>query len=400
MKTAIRAFLAVSLALGFHASTEPASARDSNDALAKAKQLMQDGEFDKAVEASGSVLARAQKKKDVLTQLEVLDVLGHEKISAKLHQDSERNKLMGLLLSKLDAKHASAVCPAGQVGHALLLLASRTGDWSHVKAAAAAAKKYASQKTGQHAKVMATYGEALVAIADGKAAAAVEPLRKVVEAANQEGWGHTAVHAVTELAAAHLAGEDAPAAARAMELGKLALDKSKETYVVNAWKRLVAARLADAPENVLAPYTEAVAPEGGGRSVSAAGGRGGKGGAGGKGGRGGQRSESPLGKAWKRLSKKKPFVTAERTETGFAVGQSFDQDYEGKQSFESGVKLLDNGGVTLAFFGRGVRVAMLDLTGLRGQPGDSSEPGPFEFFTPLAKGETWGIAKSGVISVR
>ena len=89
-----------------------------------------------------------------------------------------------------------------------------------------------------------------------------------------------------------------------------------------------------------------------------------------------------------------------RTDSGFRMTQSFDKRFEKEVEFGTGVKHVDDGGITIAYFDRGVALRMLDLVGNKGQPGESTHPAPFQFFTPLAKGETWGITKAGTIIVK
>ena len=56
-------------------------------------------------------------------------------------------------------------------------------------------------------------------------------------------------------------------------------------------------------------------------------------------------------------------------------------------------------GVGISFFDRGVRLSMLDMAGRGGAPGEGSQPRPFEFFTRIASGETWGLTPKGEIKI-
>ncbi len=42
---------------------------------------------------------------------------------------------------------------------------------------------------------------------------------------------------------------------------------------------------------------------------------------------------------------------------------------------------------------------MVDLEGLRGQPGEASHPSPVVPFYYLAVGETWSVSKDGTVSI-
>jgi hypothetical protein len=43
---------------------------------------------------------------------------------------------------------------------------------------------------------------------------------------------------------------------------------------------------------------------------------------------------------------------------------------------------------------------MIDLRGLDGQPGDSSQAGEWDLLYLLAPGEAWSVTKQGVVSVK
>ena len=55
-------------------------------------------------------------------------------------------------------------------------------------------------------------------------------------------------------------------------------------------------------------------------------------------------------------------------------------------------------GIALSFWDGGVRLYMVDLRGLDGQPGESSERGGFVFFDPVARGYVWGVTKDGIVT--
>ena len=80
------------------------------------------------------------------------------------------------------------------------------------------------------------------------------------------------------------------------------------------------------------------------------------------------------------------------------IRQSFDRGFEAEQPRKDGVKYQAGGGVTLSFWDGGVSLYMVDLTGLHGQPGESSARRSFFFFHPLARGYTWGVSKDGKVT--
>ncbi len=370
----------------------PAVAKDSSGALAGAKRLAKAGKYIEAVEICAEELKAAQKKKDLPRQFAAWRTLDSREFhplarGAKLRADHA--KCLKLLMMKLDPKTTSGVCSAGQVAHALLFHASRTGDATHVAQAVEVVAAYAKLKTGRHAKSMGDYATGMDLIAAGKAAEACRSLSAALGVAKSEGWSYTAVHIGTELAAAHLAAGAESEAKQALATTKTALDETKDRAVFQIWQSMVKTRLPDAPETVLAPFEASAEDFGGAGMAGAAGGRGGT-----------PSSESKVGGAWKKLSKKKPFVSVLRTGSGFRMTESFDKHFEKEKEFATGVKHVDDGGITVAYFDRGVALVMLDLRGNMGQPGEASEPGPFQFFTPLAEGETWGITKAGTIIVK
>ena len=166
-------------------------------------------------------------------------------------------KCLKLLLMKLDPKTTSGICSAGQVAHALLFHASRTGDTTHVAQAAEVAAAYAKlKKTGRHARAMGDYAAGMDLVAAGKAAEACRSLSSALKVASDEGWSYTAVHVATELAAAYLAGGSEEDAATALAGAKAALDATKDGTVFQFWRDMIKTRLPDASETVLAAFND------------------------------------------------------------------------------------------------------------------------------------------------
>ena len=107
---------------------------------------------------------------------------------------------------------------------------------------------------------------------------------------------------------------------------------------------------------------------------------------------------SPIGKALPKWPAGKPFATVGRTSSGFRCDLSFDEAQAVEVALRTGQHTWEweGSGVTLFLFGPAVALRMLDLTGLRGQPGGRASPSRAWAYYWLAAGETWGATKTGV----
>ncbi|MFV1959293.1 MAG: hypothetical protein ACC662_07755 [Planctomycetota bacterium] len=366
--------------------------------IAEAEKLAKDGHYVEAAKVYGAELALAQKKKDLPRQGRIARSMQGAMVSRPGPGANGRDvhaRTLETLMLALDPKQDHAFLSAGQLAHALLMDATRTGNLAHVEAAAKVCKLHAKNpKAGPFARAMDDYATGLLAMKAGKPADAIAPLGNALAVTVEQGWAWPSVHVATELAAACTAAGKEDQAAGALAKAGSALAASGDQAVAQVFRTLVKHRLEDAPEKVLAAYEAALKPFNRGASASAAGGRGGKGGQGGRGGV----HLSKIGRAWKKLSKRKPFVTVERTADGFVIRETFDRGFEATQPVAHGVKHNDDGGVTLSFWDGGVRLVMVDMEGRRGQPGESSQPGSFVFFHPLARGATWGVLKDGTVT--
>ena len=230
------------VALCLVALVSSAEAKKKSDALAEAKRLAKSGKYVEAVDLCASELATAQKKKDLRRELEIADVLKDDAFR-KLTTDASNAKTYGLclkaLLLKLDPKKTSAVCSAGQVAHALLFHATRTGDMSHVGATGDVCAAYAKLSTGEFADVMVSYGVAMHLVATGEAPLARRSLSNALTMARMNGWSWASVHFATELAALHLAEGAVEEAAKAMAGAQTALQYTKDRAVFHAWRTMI-----------------------------------------------------------------------------------------------------------------------------------------------------------------
>ena len=78
------------------------------------------------------------------------------------------------------------------------------------------------------------------------------------------------------------------------------------------------------------------------------------------------------------------------TEQGFEIREGFDASFSATQPRKHGTKYHADGGVTLVFWSHAVGLRMIDPSGRRGQPGESSTgPGPVRAYYFLARDEEW-----------
>lgn len=376
---------------------------DAKTRLRSAEDLAKSGSAVEAAEAYAVAMVAAQKANDLEAQERLMRSLERSIPRALTRGSSTRSGLApatSILMSGLSPKRNGAFLSCGALAHWCILEATGSDDRAQLddacNAAIAAAKV---SKSGAYTKAMASYARGLQHAAKQEHGLACPLLQTALDKMTKEGWASSAVVVATEAAAAYLAAGQVRKAIAALESGAAAMKASGDQEVVRIWRLAVSKRLPDAGPNVLAPYTQAMEPLGKGGVAFAKGGKGGQGGRGGQGGAGGAQ-ESKVGKAWKKLSKSKPFISVKRTADGYVIKQGFDKRFKATQPYAEGVKHHDDGGVTLSFWDGGVRLYMVDLEGRRGQPGESSLPTSFAFFTPLAIGETWSVNKKGDITIK
>jgi len=376
--------------------------KPGGERIAKAEELAKKGRYHEAAALFGAEMAAAQKKKDLAWQERTARSMRDAMkvpVGKKAGEEDEYARCLEAVMLALDPKRNHAFCSAGQLSHALLMNATFTGDYAHVEAAARVCASHAKiSKVGSFAGAMADYAAGLLDVAGGESKSAIPRFEAALDVTSREGWAWPSIHVATELAAACVAASQDDKAAAALAKAAIALKESGDRAVAQRFREVVRARLERASETVLSPYEAAMERFSGGSSVGAAGGRGGRGGKGASAGRAREPDLSKVGRAWKKQSRKKPFVTVTRTADGYVIRQGFDKEFEARQPTKHGVKHHDDGGITLSFWDGCTRLAMVDLTGLQGQPGERSEPHPFALFHPLARGYTWGVTKDGVVT--
>jgi len=334
---------------------------------AQLEQLAKSGKPLEAARVAGTWAAKAQKSGDVLEEEAAWQAL------RKGVGDAQYRDACAEVMKQLDPKRNGAYLSAHLLAFGLLRAAIREGDDAHV---ADAVRVLEARR-----KDAGACAAALTALAHGVAAArkapagAVGPLTTAFEAAMKNGWLDLATHAGIELACVEKqVGREGTTLQRLDEALRAHGDRS----LVQVRNALAAKRIPESRLDV------------GGGSVSAAGGRGGRGGVEG----------SPVGAAWNGLKSTKPLVVVKRAAQVFKLEPGFKGAKDGECVFKTGVFHGECGGITLSFCDTGVGLAMIDLTGRRGQPGESSQPRSWQFFYLLAPGETWSVTKTGVVSVK
>ena len=292
------------------------------------------------------------------------------------------------LMLALDPSESRAFISAHILARNLLLDATRTGNTKFVADAAKVVAEHAKGgKIGKCARAMKLYADGLTLEDDD---AALNVFSKAHDLFCAERWTYLAMHGAVEIASRS---RDEAAAVAAIEALMPLYPKGADASLGYVLRDLIAARLAEAPKAVRAAADRVYAQNSGPRSVSAAGG------AGAKGGRAGQRSK--VGEALDRYPRRKALVTVQRTKKGFEMRESFDKKFRYTQKPKHGLVHKDNGGVTVGFWGSAVGLAMVDATGRRGQPGESSAgPAPHRAFYFLARKEKWSFDRMGRVTIK
>ena len=325
---------------------------------------------------AGDELAQAQKRGD-LVEIQKIVRKTRANNAAALHE----------LMMTLDAGRSRAFVSAHIIARNLLLDATRTGEQKFVGDAARVIAKHVKGKgVGKCAKAVKFYADGMTDTDTDKALFALSKAHRVF---CDEGWAVLAMHTGVEIATRS---QDAAAGAAAIEKLFPLFPEDADYNLRQVFRALVEARLAGTSNEVRTACDKVLATKKPGGSVSAAGGAGGK---------GGFVATSKVGKALGRYPKKKSLVTAKRTRGGFDIREGFDKRYRHTQALKHGLVFHDDGGVTLGFWGYAVGLGMVDPSGRNGQPGGSSVgPGRHLAYYFLARGETWGFNKTGVVTIK
>ncbi len=290
------------------------------------------------------------------------------------------------IMEQLDHGHLGAYVSTQALARFVVESAVRTGEPRGLRAAADALEKQAKiRKSGRGVRTLAVIAATML---EGPEAA---PLEESFEVCRKAGWGHLAFVVAVETAARHVVKGEADAARQILDSAVKGVVSSaqNEAALRQRVRFLADARLRDAPEDVRG----VLEPLRAGGSVGLAGGAGGAGASGG-------RSLSAVGNAWPKLTKSKPFVTVKRSGDTAIVRQSFQKKFSEEVELDFGEHVQNSGGVALWFCGRDVSLCMVDESGRNGMPGGSSSKSSWRAWYLLADGETWGVSKSGAVTIK
>jgi len=339
-----------------------------SESEAEVKRLAAEGKTLEAVQLAGAWVAEAQKRGDLIEEGAAFAALRGIPLTGVTYCDA-----CAELIKLLDSKRNGAYVSAHFLALEIVRMAIRNNDDLRLADALVVLTK-PRKEGGACATVLEDLLRGVVAARKGETNDA--RLRAAFEAALMYGWLNLATYAGTELACAEKkAGRESDTLDRLDE----ALRASGDRALLQLRRALAEARI---PERSI---------ELGPGGVSAKGGRGGRGGV----------KESPVGEAWEDFPKSKALITVKRGAKEFEIEPRFRGAPKGKQEPGPGVRHWDGGGITLSFYGKGVALTMIDLTGRRGQPGESSEPQSWQIsFYPLAPGETWSLTREGTVAIK
>ncbi len=396
-------------ALAMFVVATSASAKETpQSVLDDAKALAKQGDALKAAARFGDAVAIAQAAGDGQAEEAAANALDEfiddsareaDRMKVRAGQTSAvvpLGPILAAVMRKLDASRCGAYVSAPVLARNVLQCATETGDFASVGDAAKVAALANKPTSGKAAAVVALYADGMKAVAEGKFDAATGPLQTAAADALASGWFSLAAHASTELAATwmHLGAPDKAAAAIASAAA--GFDEKSSPLLVHDWAAMLKTRLADAPPNVAKPVADLETK----LPTSGTGGAGGAGGRGTPGRAGGAPPVSPIGALLPKLAKGKPFVSATRAAGGFEIHWITKPAEKPTSAFdEGGVTYEDDGGVRLGFHGRSACLLTVDLVGNKGAPGGRFLPGSGRAYYLLAAGETWSVAKDGVVTI-
>lgn len=388
---------AVVLAAAAAFAAPAALAKDSvQDLLAQAKEKARGAEPAKAAALYGDAFAQVHKQGDLVVEQEVFDAfaefLGKLPPVPEAASGGERAKgfdhpeALAIVLRKLDPKRCGAFISAPCLAGELLLVDVGRGTTDFL--ADAAAVLAANVKAGK-----AGIGIALTAKFAGALQGKDADLDQVMASAEAEGWTDLAMAAGIEKMARAAARADGAADAKAVIAKLASMVTPKEDRNLCIWMRAtVQKRLKGAHEDWMAPLNDAITALGG-HTASGAGGRGGAG------MDAGEENITPLGRILRKSPRGSVLGTASRTKEGFELRVPWDPKFKGVLERQEGVKHLDEGGLTVSFFGWSACARLVDPVGNLGQPGEASSPDEGRAFYRLARGETWTLRSDGVVTV-
>ncbi|MGE0193217.1 MAG: hypothetical protein AB7T63_14375, partial [Planctomycetota bacterium] len=256
-------------------------------------------------------------------------------------------------------------------------------------------RRRATQRgNGEFAGRVDDYADGLAAVGAGQPEQAGKRFGPVWTSAKKHDWTLFACHVGVEYVAALAATDASKAQSQLESFAAWYLEPSRSGLRggSNGW---VAARMKALPGELPAQWQTLLeaAPSAGGSAGAA-------GGAGGNAVRPG--AQTRVAEVLERAKSSTVLAEVTRGSDGFEIRYPFERAF--RQSAEPnkgvGVDHKAEFGITLAIGHAGVRLAMLDLVGNKGQPGGASMPKPFQPLFELAPGETWTLKADGSVTIK
>jgi hypothetical protein len=330
------------------------------------------------------LLASARKDMDLRRQQRI----GQHAFAVVSVRDGRPRPGVALPLHKsLGGTKAHAYFSAHRLAYRALFLATAHGDYGEVGPAIRLALLRRSH--GKYAWAMREYAAGVWRVRDGAPEYAIPHLRAALEASATHGWSRLALHAGLELLLASTSADD-PDAEKALLQDVLAsVREDTDIAVLHDGKRLADRRLASGRPKLCDAWSRALDERiKSYRSTGEAA----------AGGDAPPRGLTPLGKALRKWRKKKALVSVERSGARFEITYAFGKLAPKTHRRAGGVRHVTAGGLTLAFWENGVRLQHVSIDG-QAVPGANAAPARWQFFDPLADGETWSLYATGEIRI-
>ncbi|MCA9314854.1 MAG: hypothetical protein KDB73_05135 [Planctomycetes bacterium] len=377
----------------------PAAARDGVAPEAAALiEAGKAGRIREAAEGFGRLLAKAIKTGNLAEQMALQDALedalaAQTRGSGVTQYQNYTTALDALLthLAEVDTAHPLPHGCALDRCYAATHLGNTEGLDVAVKILDRQGRAFGKAEFPQLAK---KYAEGLAQLAGGKPSQAATTLRGPWILGKRSGMDLLACHAGIECVAATVAADAGAGEGVLDEFGGWYFDPSRSALrsASNGW---ITQRMQALPGDLPGYWQGLVeaAPSVGGMA-------GAPGGAGGNAVRPGARTR--VAEVLDRAKRSTVLAEVTHEEGDFEIRFPFERAYRLRADPNKGVGVDHKAefGITLAIGRTGVRLAMLDLVGNKGQPGGSSLPKPFQPLFELAPGETWTLKADGSVTIK
>jgi len=303
-----------------------------------------------------------------------------------------RATLLAGVLSRLDPDRCGAFVAAPVLARNVFVLSTMDGDLSGVAVAMEVAQVHATRaSSGRSAAVVARYGAGLTELVAGRFEAAAGTLDRAAAEAAEARWVDIAAFAGTEAAVAWTRAGKHDHAAASLSVAVDAVRYRGSGRFAADWRELMSKRLADAPASVREPADGL--PDWIRKQTTQPG-------LGGRGQQGWSTPETPVVTWLRSHDDAATFVGAKRHGRRFVVSFQAPVETRDVVELDTGVGYESCGGVTLGFCRGSVGLADIQFPGpAKGGSGGRGSPSPIRAYYLLAEGETWNVAKDGVVTI-